>query len=322
MADGERADRSEESPEMSEKKRSRNEGPTEEEPADESGSRAETPATTVTPEVTVADLEKLLLAATSKLLPGGLLGSSIEGLVQAQEQLLKMAASGGFLDANASAALSSFYRHGGYFGSNFPAGYPNGAAGVWYGGNAANGMARFAPSALSSCGLVDPSRAAAHGISLPMSARRKRRVLFSQAQVYELERRFKQAKYLTAPEREALANSIHLTPTQVKIWFQNHRYKCKRQEKERAMTGEGSEDNDDDEIEMSRSCSPDEEEHKSDAKADKTALPDIKNSSLYPNLAFSTSGFTFPFTGQGLQYPTVSAAATFPYPSSIRPVGW
>ncbi|CAN8031099.1 unnamed protein product [Ixodes persulcatus] len=55
------------------------------------------------------------------------------------------------------------------------------------------------------------------------------------AQVYELERRFKQQKYLSAPEREHLASLIHLTPTQVKIWFQNHRYKCKRQAKEKAM---------------------------------------------------------------------------------------
>ncbi|KAL0868854.1 hypothetical protein ABMA27_007203 [Loxostege sticticalis] len=54
-------------------------------------------------------------------------------------------------------------------------------------------------------------------------------------QVYELERRFKQQKYLSAPEREHLASLIHLTPTQVKIWFQNHRYKCKRQAKEKAM---------------------------------------------------------------------------------------
>ncbi|UYV73626.1 NKX2-1 [Cordylochernes scorpioides] len=53
--------------------------------------------------------------------------------------------------------------------------------------------------------------------------------------VYELERRFKQQKYLSAPEREHLANLIHLSPTQVKIWFQNHRYKCKRQAKEKAM---------------------------------------------------------------------------------------
>uniref|UniRef100_A0A1A8L4M3 NK2 homeobox 4 n=1 Tax=Nothobranchius pienaari TaxID=704102 RepID=A0A1A8L4M3_9TELE len=67
-----------------------------------------------------------------------------------------------------------------------------------------------------------------------MVARRKRRVLFSQAQVLELERRFKQQKYLSAPEREHLAGLIHLTPNQVKIWFQNHRYKLKRQVKDKA----------------------------------------------------------------------------------------
>lgn len=65
--------------------------------------------------------------------------------------------------------------------------------------------------------------------------RRKRRILFSQAQVYELERRFKQQKYLSAPEREHLASMIHLTPTQVKIWFQNHRYKCKRSAKDKTV---------------------------------------------------------------------------------------
>ncbi|XP_041469192.1 thyroid transcription factor 1-like isoform X2 [Lytechinus variegatus] len=73
------------------------------------------------------------------------------------------------------------------------------------------------------------------GKPLLPSHRRKRRVLFSQAQVYELERRFKQQKYLSAPEREHLANLINLTPTQVKIWFQNHRYKMKRQAKEKNM---------------------------------------------------------------------------------------
>lgn len=62
--------------------------------------------------------------------------------------------------------------------------------------------------------------------------RRKRRILFSQAQIYELERRFRQQKYLSAPEREHLAGFIGLTPTQVKIWFQNHRYKTKKSRKE------------------------------------------------------------------------------------------
>ncbi|XP_005929929.1 NK2 homeobox 4b isoform X2 [Haplochromis burtoni] len=71
-------------------------------------------------------------------------------------------------------------------------------------------------------------------VTLHAAPRRKRRVLFSQAQVYELERRFKQQKYLSAPEREHLAGLIHLTPNQVKIWFQNHRYKLKRQAKDKA----------------------------------------------------------------------------------------
>ncbi|KAL4832930.1 hypothetical protein H8958_022319 [Nasalis larvatus] len=58
--------------------------------------------------------------------------------------------------------------------------------------------------------------------------RKKRRVLFSKAQTLELERRFRQQRYLSAPEREQLASVLRLTPTQVKIWFQNHRYKLKR----------------------------------------------------------------------------------------------
>ncbi|KAG7508541.1 homeobox Nkx-2.4-like-like [Solea senegalensis] len=76
--------------------------------------------------------------------------------------------------------------------------------------------------------------AAAAAAAAAAAPRRKRRVLFSQAQVFELERRFKQQKYLSAPEREHLAGLIHLSPNQVKIWFQNHRYKLKRQSKDKA----------------------------------------------------------------------------------------
>jgi len=54
--------------------------------------------------------------------------------------------------------------------------------------------------------------------------KRKRRVLFTKAQTYELERRFRQQRYLSAPEREILASQIRLTPNQIKIWFQNHRW--------------------------------------------------------------------------------------------------
>lgn len=66
-------------------------------------------------------------------------------------------------------------------------------------------------------------------------SRRKPRVLFSQQQVYELERRFKQQRYLSAPEREQLATTLKLTSTQVKIWFQNRRYKCKRQRQDKTL---------------------------------------------------------------------------------------
>uniref|UniRef100_A0A182P3Z1 Homeobox domain-containing protein n=1 Tax=Anopheles epiroticus TaxID=199890 RepID=A0A182P3Z1_9DIPT len=63
------------------------------------------------------------------------------------------------------------------------------------------------------------------------SARKKRsRAAFSHAQVFELERRFAQQRYLSGPERSELAKNLRLTETQVKIWFQNRRYKTKRKQ--------------------------------------------------------------------------------------------
>ena len=53
---------------------------------------------------------------------------------------------------------------------------------------------------------------------------KKRRILFTRQQTWELERIFRQQPYLSSPERELLAKKINLTPTQIKIWFQNHRY--------------------------------------------------------------------------------------------------
>ncbi|XP_009569800.2 homeobox protein Nkx-3.1 [Cuculus canorus] len=63
----------------------------------------------------------------------------------------------------------------------------------------------------------------------PKQAKRSR-AAFSHTQVIELERKFSHQKYLSAPERAHLAKNLHLTETQVKIWFQNRRYKTKRKQ--------------------------------------------------------------------------------------------
>ncbi|CAI5654112.1 NK3 homeobox 3 [Oreochromis niloticus] len=61
-------------------------------------------------------------------------------------------------------------------------------------------------------------------------AKKRSRSAFSHAQVHELERRFSTQRYLSGPERADLAGALKLTETQVKIWFQNRRYKTKRRQ--------------------------------------------------------------------------------------------
>ena len=46
-----------------------------------------------------------------------------------------------------------------------------------------------------------------------------------------MERLFHLKKYLTPTERADLAEQLALSEQQVKIWFQNRRYKCKRRTK-------------------------------------------------------------------------------------------
>lgn len=48
-------------------------------------------------------------------------------------------------------------------------------------------------------------------------------------QVSQLEMTFEGKRYLSSTERSQLAQKLHLTETQVKIWFQNRRNKFKRQ---------------------------------------------------------------------------------------------
>ncbi|KAF5395163.1 hypothetical protein PHET_06781 [Paragonimus heterotremus] len=62
------------------------------------------------------------------------------------------------------------------------------------------------------------------------SRKKRTRAAFSHAQVFELERRFNYQRYLSAPERAELARNLRLSETQVKIWFQNRRYKTKKRQ--------------------------------------------------------------------------------------------
>ncbi|KAM8759855.1 homeobox protein Nkx-3.1 [Acanthopagrus schlegelii] len=59
---------------------------------------------------------------------------------------------------------------------------------------------------------------------------KRSRAAFTHLQVLELEKKFNHQKYLSAPERAHLASTLRLTETQVKIWFQNRRYKTKRKQ--------------------------------------------------------------------------------------------
>ncbi|KRZ16560.1 Protein Skeletor, isoforms B/C, partial [Trichinella zimbabwensis] len=70
---------------------------------------------------------------------------------------------------------------------------------------------------------------------LSHQAKRRPRVLFTQRQVQQLESRFKQQHYLTAFERDEMAKKLKLTSHQVKIWFQNRRYKFKRVRQDKTL---------------------------------------------------------------------------------------
>nr|XP_036677265.1 homeobox protein B-H1 [Drosophila suzukii] len=89
---------------------------------------------------------------------------------------------------------------------------PNGGSGPGAGGGASGGYAE-------------------HKLQLSKSGRkpRRRRTAFTHAQLAYLERKFRCQKYLSVADRSDVAETLNLSETQVKTWYQNRRTKWKRQ---------------------------------------------------------------------------------------------
>jgi len=76
--------------------------------------------------------------------------------------------------------------------------------------------------------LSSSDRNVAQPMPVHCGSRRRRRVLFSREQTVALEEWFGRHSYVSAADRDRLATSLALRPSQVKIWFQNRRYKLKK----------------------------------------------------------------------------------------------
>uniref|UniRef100_A0A3P9H3M0 Posterior neuron-specific homeobox n=1 Tax=Oryzias latipes TaxID=8090 RepID=A0A3P9H3M0_ORYLA len=65
---------------------------------------------------------------------------------------------------------------------------------------------------------------------------RRMRTAFTLEQLQILEHSFQRSHYLSVLERHTIASALHLSETQVKIWFQNRRTKWKKENAKRLCT--------------------------------------------------------------------------------------
>ncbi|KAI5715288.1 hypothetical protein M8J77_013663 [Diaphorina citri] len=78
----------------------------------------------------------------------------------------------------------------------------------------------------------------------PFRKPKRIRTAFSPSQLLKLEHAFEKNHYVVGAERKQLAQSLSLTETQVKVWFQNRRTKHKRmQQEEEAKVQQNSSSN-------------------------------------------------------------------------------